>query len=68
MSFASTIFTNSLRKELSINAPNIDTEAVIASGATGLRNFVDGVGLKAILKAYNESLIRCFVSSFLFAQ
>ncbi|KAK6614701.1 efflux pump, partial [Botrytis cinerea] len=60
LSFASTIFTNSLANELAIYVPNIDTEAIVASGATELRDLVKGAELEAVLIAYNESLIRCF--------
>ncbi|KAF5878853.1 putative mfs multidrug transporter protein [Botrytis fragariae] len=60
LSFASTIFTNSLMKELAIYVPNINAEATIASGATGLRDLVTGTELERVLIAYNESLIRCF--------
>lgn len=64
LSFASTIFTNSLTKELAMYVPNIDTEAIVASGATKLRDLVKGAELEGVLIAYNESLIRCFVSRF----
>ncbi|TGO40959.1 hypothetical protein BHYA_0029g00280 [Botrytis hyacinthi] len=60
LSFASTIFTNSLTKELAKYVPNIDEEAIVASGATGLRDLVTGAELERVLIAYNESLIRCF--------
>ncbi|KAF7926576.1 hypothetical protein BELL_1592g00010 [Botrytis elliptica] len=60
LSFASTIFTNSLTKELAKYVPNIDAKAIIASGATGLRDLVTGAELERVLMAYNESLIRCF--------
>ncbi|TGO24259.1 hypothetical protein BPAE_0107g00060 [Botrytis paeoniae] len=60
LSFASTIFTNSLMKELAIYVPNIDAEAIIANGAIGLRDLVKGAELESVLIAYNESLIRCF--------
>ncbi|TGO10707.1 hypothetical protein BTUL_0127g00060 [Botrytis tulipae] len=60
LSFASTIFTNSLTKELTTYVPNIDVEAIIASGATGLRDLVTGTELERVLIAYIESLIRCF--------
>ncbi|KAF7857070.1 uncharacterized protein EAF02_011303 [Botrytis sinoallii] len=35
-------------------------QAIIASGATGLRDLVTGAELERVLMAYNESLIRCF--------
>ncbi|KAK6615001.1 major facilitator superfamily transporter [Botrytis cinerea] len=60
LSFASTIFTNSLANELAIYVPNIDAEAIVASGATELRDLVKGAELEGVLIAYNESLIRCF--------
>ncbi|KAI9645350.1 hypothetical protein NHQ30_006086 [Ciborinia camelliae] len=60
LSFASTIFTNSLREKLKIYAPDVDVEMVIASGATGLRDLVKGLELDGVLRAYNQSLVRCF--------
>ncbi|KAF7905869.1 hypothetical protein EAF00_000148 [Botryotinia globosa] len=60
LSFASTVFTNSMTKELATYVPNVDAEAIVASGATGLRNLVTGAELERVLIAYNESLIRCF--------
>ncbi|TGO50569.1 hypothetical protein BOTNAR_0388g00120 [Botryotinia narcissicola] len=62
LSFASTIFTNCLTKELATYVPNIDAEAIIASGATGLRDLVMGAELERYLAAGASSV--AFLCSF----
>ncbi|KAK3367530.1 major facilitator superfamily domain-containing protein [Podospora didyma] len=55
-----TVFTTSLRSEIPKLAPNADTEAVIAAGATQFRNFVSAEDLPAVLVAYSNAIDNVF--------
>ena len=76
LSFANTIFTNSLRTLIPKDAPGADVEAIIAAGAYKFRHVVDKAELSGVLKAYSRSIddvfymcaalaIACFVFSWL---
>jgi len=60
LSFSDTIFTNSLRSLIPQYAPNVDTGAVLAAGATGFRDIVSGADLQGVLLAYAKSIDRVF--------
>lgn len=60
LSFSDTIFTNSLRTQLPIDAPGVDAGRVILAGATGFRSFVSGDQLQGVLQAYSTSIDRVF--------
>lgn len=74
LSFADTIFTNSMMSLIPQYAPSVDPKAVIAAGATGFRNLISGNDLANVLVAYSKSADRVFylavgaaVGSFIFA-
>jgi hypothetical protein len=60
LSFADTIFTNSLKSELPQYAPSVNPEVVIAAGATAIRNVVAKNELAGVLVAYGKSVDRVF--------
>jgi len=74
LSFAETIFSNSLRSELRRYVPSVNPQVVIDAGATAIRNVVSKNELPGVLLAYSESMDRVFylaagasVGSFCFA-
>ena len=60
LSFTETILTNSLRTQIPIYAPYVDSKAVIAAGATAVRDVVPTDQLAGVLEAYVESIDRVF--------
>lgn len=60
LSFADTIFTNSLRSLLPKQAPEVDAAAVIKAGAYGFRRVVPKPYLSEVLKSYSQSLDNVF--------
>jgi hypothetical protein len=60
LSFADTIFTNSLKSQLPQYAPSVNPEVVIAAGATAIRNVVAKNELAGVLVAYGKSVDRVF--------
>jgi hypothetical protein len=60
LSFSATIFTQSLRKEIPIQDPSADAQAIIAAGATEFRKILDPSELGGILIAYAKSIDRVF--------
>lgn len=60
LTFASTIFTNSLKTLIPQYAPNVDPQIVIEAGATGFRKVVSEKDLADILVAYAKSVNRVF--------
>ena len=60
LSFSATIFTQSLRKEIPIQDPTADAQAIIAAGATEFRKILDPSELGGILVAYAKSIDRVF--------
>jgi EmrB/QacA subfamily drug resistance transporter len=60
LSFADTIFTNSLASQIHKNLPSTNAEAIIDAGVTGSRAIVSATDLPALLISYNESIIRIF--------
>lgn len=74
LSFADTIFTNSLQSLLPNDAPTVSVEKVINAGAYGIRHAVSKSALPGVLRAYAQSIddvfymctalaIACFVFS-----
>ncbi|GAM41194.1 hypothetical protein TCE0_041r14141 [Talaromyces pinophilus] len=57
LSLAEVIFSNQLRHELTMNAPGVDTSAVISAGASasGVRNAVPASDLPGVILAYSRS-------------
>lgn len=60
LSFADTIFTNSLSSLIRKNLPDQNAEAIVAAGVTGFRAIVSKADLPAVLSAYNTSIVRIF--------
>jgi len=60
LTFADTIFTNSLKSEIPRYAPSVNPEVVIAAGATAIRNVVAINELAGVLVAYSKSVDRVF--------
>lgn len=60
LSFSATIFTQSLRKEIPIQDPSADAQAIIAAGATEFRKILNPNELGGILIAYAKSIDRVF--------
>jgi len=60
LSFSATIFTQSLRKEIPLQDPGADAQAIIAAGATEFRKILDPNELGGILVAYAKSIDRVF--------
>jgi hypothetical protein len=60
LSLAETIFNNSFRTLIPTYAPSVDSESVIAAGATGFRKVVSGAELTGVLVAYAKSIDRVF--------
>ncbi|KAJ5818741.1 hypothetical protein N7474_004332 [Penicillium riverlandense] len=60
LTFADVIFDNGLRTLVPQYAPSVDPEALIAAGASGIRNVVAGDNLAGVLKAYCASIDHVF--------
>lgn len=60
LTFAETIFTNSLSKLIPQYAPDVNSGAVIAAGATGWRSLVSKDQIEGVLNAYAGSIGRVF--------
>lgn len=54
------IFSTSLRSQLLERAPNLDSKAIIAAGATGFKAIVPQAELPAVLVAYANSIDKTF--------
>jgi hypothetical protein len=60
LSFSATIFTQSLRKQIPIQDPGADAQAIVAAGATEFRKILDPNEIGGILIAYAKSIDRVF--------
>ncbi|KAJ5625559.1 hypothetical protein N7510_001868 [Penicillium lagena] len=60
LTFANVIFDNGLRTLVPQYAPSVDPEALIAAGASGIRNVVAGNNLAGVLRAYCNSIDHVF--------
>jgi hypothetical protein len=60
LTFAETVFTNSLVQALSTYAPGINSQTVINAGATAMRDAVPRSSLAGVLLAYNEAISHTF--------
>ncbi|MCJ1378823.1 hypothetical protein MMC17_001922 [Xylographa soralifera] len=56
LSLAQVIFGTSLRSNLAIYAPDANAEAIIAAGATAVRNAVPASSLPGVLLAYSKAV------------
>lgn len=55
ITIANVIFDSGLRSLLPTDAPNVNTEAVIAAGATGFRSVISKTDIPGVIKAYAKS-------------
>ncbi len=60
LTFAETIFSNSLTSLITRYVPGIDVKAVIDAGATGWRGILSESQVFGVLKAYSDSIDRIF--------
>lgn len=60
LTFAETDFSNGLVKAISTFAPNVSSEAVIAAGASAVREVVQGHDLPGVILAYNQAIQHTF--------
>ena len=58
---AQTLFTNKIRTQTAKELPELDTDSVIATGATKLRNVFSGDQLQAILRIYLAGLRQGYI-------
>ncbi|KAJ4390722.1 hypothetical protein N0V93_004320 [Gnomoniopsis smithogilvyi] len=63
LSVAQNVLTNQLVHSLVGLVPNLDADAILAMGATGLRSAVATEYLEAVEKAYNSALTKVFFCS-----
>jgi MFS family permease len=61
ISIAESVFTNTLRSKITLLAPGVDANSVIAAGATHVRDVVSSVDLPAVLVAYTDAIDRAFI-------
>lgn len=60
LTFADVIFSTGLKALIPKDAPNANAAAIIAAGATGMRDVVSPEDLPGVLKAYAGSVDRVF--------
>ncbi|KAG4217300.1 hypothetical protein PC116_g34219, partial [Phytophthora cactorum] len=60
LSFAETIFSNSLKTLIPQYAPSVNPEIIINAGATGFRSIISPAQLANVLVAYSKSVDRIF--------
>jgi hypothetical protein len=60
LAFAQTAFSNGLKDALPKFAPNVSAQAVIAAGATSIREVVSKADLDGVLLAYSHALSHVF--------
>jgi hypothetical protein len=63
ITIAQTVFQNELGPALSKYAPGVNVESILSAGATGFRAVVPSDQLTDVLIAYNEALVKVFVSN-----
>ncbi|KAL4945539.1 hypothetical protein BDV06DRAFT_219227 [Aspergillus oleicola] len=56
LAIASVIFNEGLKDQIPRYAPNVDTSAVVAAGATGFRDLVSGDDLAGVVKGYAKAI------------
>jgi hypothetical protein len=60
LSFAQTIFSNSLTDKLHDFAPEVDAQTVFNAGATGIRAVISAASLPGVIMAYNGAVNNVF--------
>lgn len=61
ISIAQNIFSNTLVKQLPIQAPTVNLRTIIAAGATHVREVVTPAQLPGVLLAYNQAVTSTFI-------
>lgn len=61
ISIAQNIFANTLVKDIIKNVPGVNPAAVVAAGATHVRDVVSAAQLPGVLKAYSHAVTSAFV-------
>ncbi|KAL4923695.1 major facilitator superfamily domain-containing protein [Aspergillus undulatus] len=56
LAIASVIFSEGLKDQIPKFAPNVDTPALVAAGATGFRDLVSGDDLVGVVKGYAKAI------------
>lgn len=56
LSFAQTVFSNSLTKNLHTFAPEVNPEIVFVAGASGFRNLVQAGELQGVILSYSKAV------------
>jgi len=62
ISFGQTIFTNQLKSALAHFAPTVDSERILAVGATSFKTVVTPSQVPGVVLAYNQALTKLYVS------
>ncbi|KAB8075726.1 major facilitator superfamily domain-containing protein [Aspergillus leporis] len=60
VSVAQNVFSNQLRANIATYAPEVDASAILAGGATDVKNLVPAALYQAVLFAYNKALDQTF--------
>lgn len=60
LALAQTAFTNLLRHGLSVDAPGVDQDAVLAAGATNYSSVVPQASRHGVLTAYNYAITHTY--------
>lgn len=61
ISVAQNIFTNTLVQQIPVHAPGVNPAAIIAAGATHIREVTSPVQLPGVLVAYNLAVTRAII-------
>ncbi|KAM7199143.1 major facilitator superfamily transporter [Rhypophila sp. PSN 637] len=67
LSIANSIFMTGMTRDIPSVFPGLDAKAIVASGATELRNLVPVEDVPVLVEIYNQSLTRVFVLAAAFA-
>ena len=63
ITIAQTVFQNELGPALSRHAAGVDVKSILDTGATGFRAVTPADQLTNVLRAYNDALVKVFVSN-----
>lgn len=60
LTFGNLVFSSGLKDLLPIDAPNVNPQTIIHTGATGIQNVVSSQDLPGVLEAYAKSIDHVF--------
>jgi len=60
LGIAENIFVSSLRDAITKYAPNVNSEAIVRAGATGLHKVVADVDMPKVVLAFNDAVLTVF--------